>query len=530
MNHHINSIQNGPKVFKCHFCDFNFERRKDFDTHKHNIHYKQIKEFACNVCGKKYTSQGHLSDHEKSIHMQLENTDIFKCDLCDTVFRTEALLKAHHIKIHIKIASKCPICDREVRSENHMKIHEHETPSTCDCCGKVFTSMELFERHKRDKNAPIKDVKCTICNKILSSKRARDDHVKNLHFVLTDNAKCTKCEKVFPSKKRLVAHISTSHSEKKYQCDFCEKTFFTKHTFNKHLKTIHLKQDSSNFKCIDCHKSFPTKKRLEIHVSYVHHNKKHTCQICKENVSSLWSHIQVHLKKGNFQCNTCEKTFSIQNRLNTHIKNIHSPKSDIFLCDICEKPFRLQKYLKNHYKFTHRKTREACKICEVIIPGSITRMKTHLNNVHFRNIISYDCHLCDKRFKSQRGQSLHFQKIHELHEIEMLQCDICEKDYPGKDALRRHFYENHRKKEKFTCEVCGKHLSSKNKLKLHSANRHNGIKFKCSQCDQEFTLQANLTAHVAVYHDPIKPYECEICAKQFAKKYLLTRHKNYKHK
>ncbi|XP_011299469.1 zinc finger protein 271-like [Fopius arisanus] len=51
-----------------------------------------------------------------------------------------------------------------------------------------------------------------------------------------------------------------------------------------------------------------------------------------------------------------------------------------------------------------------------------------------------------------------------------------------------------RKKSKYTCEVCGRAFSQRNRWAVHKAF-HKGVKYECSKCEKQFTSQENLALH-----------------------------------
>ena len=49
---------------------------------------------------------------------------------------------------------------------------------------------------------------------------------------------------------------------------------------------------------------------------------------------------------------------------------------------------------------------------------------------------------------------------------------------------------------KFPCDQCEKHYNSKQMLKFHFQNKHEGVKYACNQCDHQDTQKNEFdTAH-----------------------------------
>ena len=84
---------------------------------------------------------------------------------------------------------------------------------------------------------------------------------------------------------------------------------------------------------------------------------KHLCHLCDFATNKKWNltlHLTVHGIGDRFKCDQCDKDFSTQGRLQTHIK-LHSlcPQK----CNNCGKMFKTMKNLKEHILDMHSEKR-----------------------------------------------------------------------------------------------------------------------------------------------------------------------------
>ena len=103
-----------------------------------------------------------------------------------------------------------------------------------------------------------------------------------------------------------------------------------------------------------------------------------------------------------FQCDLCEKKFTLQGHLNRHLK-IHTGEKS-FKCDFCEKKFTQKGDLKRH-------------------------LTIHTGEK------SFQCDWCGQRF-SQRSYLNDHLRIHSGEKP--FHCDYCAKRFPQKGHLTKH--------------------------------------------------------------------------------------------
>ena len=76
----------------------------------------------------------------------------------------------------------------------------------------------------------------------------------------------------------------------------------------------------------------------------------------------------------------------------------------------------------------------------------------------------------------------------------------------------------------YPCDICGKILARKDKLKYHM-RIHTGEKlYHCEYCDKAFNQKRNYDNHVRAVHTGEKPFSCELCEKAYSSSSSLSDH------
>ena len=151
---------------------------------------------------------------------------------------------------------------------------------------------------------------------------------------------------------------------------------------------------------------------------------------------------------------------------------------------------------------TDRKYR--CKIC-----GSSFKLRHHCSD-HIKAIhqqLSYPCEVCNKRYKSKRALKMHLLDHQDQGVVTNVEayhrCQICKKAF-----LRRHQFENHVRVRHgtmmFPCHLCDKRFTHEELLHSHMKNHKETYKFKCQICQISFATVKDRQVHTAVHTGDIK--------------------------
>ncbi|XP_022241959.1 uncharacterized protein LOC111085841 [Limulus polyphemus] len=131
----------------------------------------------------------------------------------------------------------------------------------------------------------------------------------------------------------------------------------------------------------------------------------------------------------------------------------------------------------------------------------------------------FQCNLCGKHLASKNVYQLHMRS----HSGEKpFTCNLCGHHFSQKTSLTRHM-RSHTGERPFPCEVCGKRFADKERTKIHMRT-HTGEKpFSCEICGKCFSQKSTVKRHMSV-HTGEKPFTCETCGKGFANRGNLNAH------
>ena len=104
-------------------------------------------------------------------------------------------------------------------------------------------------------------------------------------------------------------------------------------------------------------------------------------------------------------------------------------------------------------------------------------------------------------------------------------CEICEKSYKSKTALKQHYKQNHYSGQKvYKCNICTKEFHVQEKVAFHIRTVHEGKHYKCESCGKSFSQAINLKNHIHTVHEGTKDFVCNKCDKSYTTAYWLKQH------
>lgn len=212
---------------------------------------------------------------------------------------------------------------------------------------------------------------------------------------------------------------------------------------------------------------------------------------------------------------SCMFVFKHNEQLSYHI-NCHVEETNDFKCVECDSKFDKWKDLATHLWKVHAID------CDMLLCGHCRNYRTmypkilESHNQTHQNLKLFKCDVCDKRF-NQISQLKNHAVIHIDKSISEVpswakpkQCDICQKMFSDSKSLKKHVQAIHSKLKPYICQVCGHQSARKAMLQLH-VRQHTGEKpFSCDQCDYRTGDHNSLRRHKR-RHTGDKPYKCPYC-------------------
>ena len=157
--------------------------------------------YSCGYCNAETETLERMLNHVEANH----NATFFACYDCDRTYASRGSLKAHTDSFHLGVLYPCEICGKELRSRPSLLVHRqtHEgIAHSCTQCESTFTTRKYLAQHVSIVHTQ-RSYECDYCDSVLGSRGALNHHME-IHFAR--RGVCPYCaETMMPS--RLAGHL-----------------------------------------------------------------------------------------------------------------------------------------------------------------------------------------------------------------------------------------------------------------------------------------------------------------------------------
>jgi len=371
---------------------------------------------------------------------------------------------------------------------------------------------------------------------------------------------CRICAKDFYRKLHLSNHLWRAHKQRDFACDICSQAFGRWTSLKLHVNKAHSSAEKEILTCKICDQAFPQKSQLFNHKWRVHKKKSYECDVCKSTFPTL-KRLIVHKKKHDtaplgiptmtqheLECPVCPNKFGNDEILKRHIWIEHLGES--LTCLECDKTFSNQHFIISHVTKVHnRKTEsnilETNKFLSKLV-GLIEEIKAEVstrpsmfdssaflskivNNIKNEEVTEVQ-NLKTPISKSIKDEHKTDSDVSELIDTSVFKMHDPDFSLDNKDPEELKAYFN-TCLDKFLaeapvlpgCQMCPQKFTQNLSLFKHMQREHNIKCFTCQICDRRFIARKNLNEHYGSVHLP-KKWKCGKCAFLFARKHVLERH------
>ena len=372
-------------------------------------------------------------------------------------------------------------------------------------------------------------------NNVTITKKISDPNLGTHYriFVQNENREmfvCGQCSGCFDSEERIQEHLGQlscftpvcPHCDADFSGSVSDRIVYLKHVETCNKGTIGIKSGFADFKHILVENDVSENNLLESEELHDSLSQQLESSLNERVLSSVerkqkLRELEADHHKRVLECpvKSCTFTFKDVDMLRYHT-SCHIEDSADFKCIECDKKFDKWRDLATHLWKDHSLD------CDMLLCGHCRNYRTmypkilESHNQTHQNLKLYKCDVCDKRF-NQISQLKNHAVIHIDKTIAEVpswakpkQCEICQKMFSDSKSLKKHVQAIHSKLKPYICQVCGHQSARKAMLQLH-VRQHTGEKpFNCDQCEYKTGDHNSLRRHKR-RHTGDKPYKCPYC-------------------
>ena len=341
-------------------------------------------------------------------------------------------------------------------------------------------------------------------------------------FVQNENREmfvCGQCSACFDSQERILEHLGElacfnpvcSHCNEDFSGSLCDRAGFLKH-----VETCNRDSLDKKGSILDVEENVDTGNNMSLSDDDIADPQEERTLSLSERRQRV-RELEADHHKRVLECSIKSCTFSFKHleQLKYHT-SCHVDEINDFKCIECDQKFEKWRDLATHLWRLHALD------CDMLLCAHCRNYRTmypkilESHNQTHQNLKLYKCDVCPKRF-NQISQLKNHAVTHIDKSIAEVpswakpkQCEICQKMFSDSKSLKKHVQAIHSKLKPYICQVCGHQSARKAMLQLH-VRQHTGEKpFNCDQCDYKTGDHNSLRRHKR-RHTGDKPYKCPYC-------------------
>ncbi|XP_011269872.1 uncharacterized protein LOC105259563 isoform X2 [Camponotus floridanus] len=289
-------------------------------------------------------------------HICKTATEVHKCYVCNSMFRTEKLLVRHlesHDQSEFNIVNA--IGNKKSGTVDVSQTTQSAIPQDDQGTETVMKTQNLST--EKNNQSDIQSDKVT-------STGVKLDSADNIAERYKETYTCFVCDKIFTDEEVLKDHLQKhcddlsegeqSNSKEQFQCAICGDTLESDQALEEHVGKHLFDDEDDNPNLISINQDNKSNKTKEV--------ESYCCGQCSEAFDSEMSleiHMQEHAEEvaiaewekqgmrviNQYQCMLCDELFDVEDDLAEHL-DIHNANAHV--CQLCDKPFRTLEDLQEH--------------------------------------------------------------------------------------------------------------------------------------------------------------------------------------
>ncbi|KAK3540273.1 hypothetical protein QTP70_029387, partial [Hemibagrus guttatus] len=481
------------------------------------MHHEEYKD-ANNGNWMRYVNCARNNEEQNLVAFQYQGGILYRC--CQAINPAQELLLSYEDKDAEVLSVKCGCLN------NKKELNATLRGISCSMCQLSYTSENDQHGHvKKCHSAEYESLQKSeeIKHENLITTRSPSGQCGSDHKVPANTTRkqmrgknrCrSDCGKRFPQQIHLKEHRCIHTGEKLHHCSECGKTFTRQSSLRQHQ---HTHTGEKPYHCLECGKSFTRQSHLQQHQRIHTGEKPYHCTQCGKSFnrgSCLRQHRRTHTGEKPYRCSQCGKSFFRGSHLQEH-QRVHTGEKP-FQCSQCGKTFTYHSTLQEHRRIHTGEKPYQCKQCGKSF-SHYSSFQKH-QRIHTGEK-PFQCSQCGKSF-NQEGILKHHQRIHTGEKP--YHCLACGKSFTRQSHLQQHRHI-HTGEKPYQCSECGKSFTHSTSLQEHR-RIHTGEKpYRCTQCGTSFTKHSHFKVHQRI-HTGEKPYQCSACGKSFTRQGHLKQH------